>query len=36
MDVKKIATYGSAILLIIIAVGYIVNKRSAVITAVAS
>jgi hypothetical protein len=33
MDIKKIAMYGAATLLIIIAVGYIVNKRSAVITA---
>lgn len=32
MDVKKIAIYGSAALLLIIAVSYIVNKRSAVIT----
>jgi hypothetical protein len=32
VNIKKIAMYGAATLLIVIAVGYIVNKRSAVIT----
>lgn len=33
MDLKKLTMYGAATLLIVIALGYIVNRRSNVVTA---